>query len=247
MILISGSERRPWTPVGALIDCGLIYFIASFLASFIATWIPSEVLAALFDRPDDEDSQWARYVIVWTIWLATILWMLLADAVSRQVVTEIVRFPSFKTLSRKIKAHTFLLFFAILSIDSIAAYLFPEEFSYDNEWWHFLLTSKFKFIVLFNTLLLGPVLEEIVYRGLLFPTLANSKLGLLGSAVFTSILWSVSHFYTWPATLCIFLSGLAMCYMRHISGSLWPSLLVHIALNFFTCMQIMVSGPISTV
>jgi membrane protease YdiL (CAAX protease family) len=238
LILFSSSRRRPWTPIGVLVDCVLIYFASGFVTSLLLMSVPSIFYYQFFGISSPDELAWARYVVAWTIWLITMFWMILVEAQTRGVLDEIVLLPPIQSLTRKLWGMTIALSAMIFALDWSAVYLFPEELAADNEIWYYLLSSDFKWLMLLNAIVVGPVVEEVAYRGLLFPTVAQSQIGLIGSAILTSSLWSLTHFYAWPMTVCIFVSGLIMCYLRHVSGSLWPSLIMHSVLNVSTCVTI---------
>jgi uncharacterized protein len=201
--------------------------------------VPPNFYYQLFGLFYPDELARARYVVAWTIWLITMLWMILVEAKVRGVLSEVLLFPSIQSLTREHWGMTIALTALTFALDWSAVYLFPEELAADNEIWYYLLSSKFKWLMLLNAIVVGPVFEEVAYRGLLFPTVAQSRIGLIGSAILTSLLWSLTHFYAWPMTVCIFVSGLIMCYLRHVSGSLWPSLIMHSVLNIGSCVAIM--------
>lgn len=77
--------------------------------------------------------------------------------------------------------------------------------------------------------LIGPALEEIVFRGALFRLLAKSN-PIRSVMVTTAVLFAIVHLQ-WQMFLPIGLVGLALAFVRHASGSLVPSLLAHGAFN----------------
>jgi membrane protease YdiL (CAAX protease family) len=206
------------------------------VTSLLLISVPSSFYYQLFGLFYPDEFEWARYVVAWTIWLITMFWMILVEAETRGVLDEIVLFPPIRSLTPKLWATTIALSAMIFALDWFAGYLFPKELAADNEIWYCLLSSNFKWLMLLDAIVVGPVFEEVAYRGLLFPTIAQSRIGIIGSAILTSSLWSLTHFYVWPMIACIFISGLIMCYLRHASGSLWPSLIMHSVLNLSACV-----------
>jgi len=90
-------------------------------------------------------------------------------------------------------------------------------------------TLQRKIVVIVAAGIVGPLLEEVFFRGGIFRTLRRAHsagLTLLG----VSLLFAGAHLEPRNG-LPIFLGGLAMGYARVMSGSLWPAVLVHVAYN----------------
>lgn len=78
----------------------------------------------------------------------------------------------------------------------------------------------------------APLSEELLFRGLLLPSLAASRLGFAGAAVVTSALWTALHWgYSIVGLVEIFAIGLYFAWLRESTGSLWTPLLCHMAYN----------------
>lgn len=73
----------------------------------------------------------------------------------------------------------------------------------------------------------APLCEEFVFRGFLFPTIAKTKIGVIGAALISSALWSLIHIYSIQGMLAIFLLGLALSAILVRTGSLWPCIVCH--------------------
>ena len=95
--------------------------------------------------------------------------------------------------------------------------------------------------------------EEAVFRGLLIPTMGETKRPVLwiGSGVAAFILWHVAeaktflpgaHLFLTPIFLaCAGVLGLTCALIRYRSGSVWPCVLVH-GLAVFA-WQVFLGGP----
>jgi membrane protease YdiL (CAAX protease family) len=87
----------------------------------------------------------------------------------------------------------------------------------------------------------GPVVEEMFFRGGILRNLRRvhpSGLTLLG----TSLLFAAAHLD--PRNfLPIFLGGLAMGYVRILSGSIWPAILLHATFNTASVIVAVILGP----
>jgi uncharacterized protein len=98
-----------------------------------------------------------------------------------------------------------------------------------------LITDRASLIlVLVFTVFIGPVLEELVFRGFLFPVLARSFGSALG-VVFTAIPFALLHVgtygWTWQALLIVFIAGLVFGYARDRTGSTIASTIIHMGYN----------------
>ena len=77
-----------------------------------------------------------------------------------------------------------------------------------------------------------PVMEEFVVRGFVFRGWSHSFLGPAGAILLSSILWALVHTqYNWFGQFWIFVTGLALGYIRWRSNSIWLTVMLHSALN----------------
>jgi membrane protease YdiL (CAAX protease family) len=83
-------------------------------------------------------------------------------------------------------------------------------------------------------ILLGPLVEEIVFRGVVFDGMAATPAGLWGAVVATSAVWSFIHLQYGPTEMSvIFMLGLVLGGVRARTGSVTPCLLLHALNNAF--------------
>lgn len=83
---------------------------------------------------------------------------------------------------------------------------------------------------LVSAVVLAPVFEEIVFRGLLFATLRR-RLGLAASAVLSAAIFSVAHGYGTVGFVDVFWSGLLWAWAYERTGSLLPAIGAHALTN----------------
>jgi uncharacterized protein len=77
--------------------------------------------------------------------------------------------------------------------------------------------------------LIGPVVEELIFRGLLTAAF-RGRFGALRTAVITSLLFAVAHFI--PRVMpAVFLLGLALAFVYERIGSTVPGVLIHCLYN----------------
>jgi membrane protease YdiL (CAAX protease family) len=102
-------------------------------------------------------------------------------------------------------------------------------------------TLRRKIALLVAAGLVGPVVEEVFFRGGIFRGLRRTHsagITLLG----ISLLFAGAHRDLRNA-LPDFLGGLAMGYVRIMSGSIWPAILLHVAFNSTTVVLLVRDGP----
>jgi uncharacterized protein len=81
----------------------------------------------------------------------------------------------------------------------------------------------------FSNVVIAPVSEELVYRGLVYDRLAGSR---LGGHIVTALVWALLHMgKTWSGAATVFVSGLALGLLRWHTGSTWVTIAVHAAHN----------------
>lgn len=84
-------------------------------------------------------------------------------------------------------------------------------------------------VALFLSVLLVPVLEEIVYRGVLFSALrARYRVGL--SVLFSGLIFAVAHFDPF-IIIAILPLGFYAAFMTYKLGSIYPAIMLHMSWN----------------
>ena len=97
----------------------------------------------------------------------------------------------------------------------------PEEF--------IKLMKATPFILNFLMVVIGaPIVEELLFRGFLLSQLKTSRLGINGSIVLTSLIWTSIHLqYDLLLLIPIFFLGLLLGYLMHKYNSLYLVIIVH--------------------
>ena len=101
----------------------------------------------------------------------------------------------------------------------------PEEF--------IKLIKATPFVLNFLMVVIGaPIVEELLFRGFLFTQLKTTKLGVNGSIILTSLIWTSIHLqYDLFLLIPIFLLGLLLGYLMHKYNSLYLVIIVHAVHN----------------
>lgn len=85
----------------------------------------------------------------------------------------------------------------------------------------------------------APAFEEIFFRGFLFEGLRRSRLRLIGTIFLTSLFWALLHTqYDWYTIASIFVTGIILGVWRYKTGSLWSTLLMHMAANVYATTEV---------
>jgi membrane protease YdiL (CAAX protease family) len=83
-------------------------------------------------------------------------------------------------------------------------------------------------------LLLGPVVEELVFRGFLYPLLARALgpwLAIVATAIPFALLHGAQNEWTWQLLVPIGVAGVVFGAVRYLTGSTVAAMLVHVGYN----------------
>ena len=92
-------------------------------------------------------------------------------------------------------------------------------------------------VTLLDTVVLTPVFEEIVFRGLLFATLRR-RFGTSVAAVLSAAIFAVAHGYGVLGFAAVFWSGLLWAWAYERTGSLLPSIASHAVDNLMASLSV---------
>lgn len=91
---------------------------------------------------------------------------------------------------------------------------------------------------------LAPLAEEFVFRGMLYAAFQKTRLGVIGSGILLSALWSVMHWgYSSQNLAALFCLGLLFAWIVWRTGSLWPAVIGHGANNLVAVAALMSYQP----
>ena len=93
-------------------------------------------------------------------------------------------------------------------------------------------------MTIFDTVILTPIFEEIVFRGLLFATLRR-RFGLAPAAVLSAAIFAGAHGYGVLGFAAVFWSGLLWAWSYERTGSLLPSMAAHAADNLMASLSVL--------
>jgi hypothetical protein len=113
----------------------------------------------------------------------------------------------------------------------------PSEQLYQWTDLFFALSTNEKLVVAFGTVVLGPICEELLFRGAIYRPL-RQKHSAQTVIVVTAVLFAVVHLdpHRIPP---LFIMGCVLGYLRWASGSLVPPILMHMAFNTVPFVELM--------
>lgn len=85
------------------------------------------------------------------------------------------------------------------------------------------------FVYLSGLVILAPLVEECVFRGLMYSPF-QKKIGESGSICLTSSVWALNHLQ-FKSLISVFLLGVLLCYLYKRTKSLLPGIIVHCMMN----------------
>lgn len=137
-------------------------------------------------------------------------------------------------------AAVFVAFFFLAWIALIAAQLLLPGFDPNqaqvNEFTS-AITGNAKLISFFALVVIPPIVEEVLFRGFMFPAFSG-KVGILFGALFSSLLFGFAHLQANVGVYTVVL-GLLLCFMYKRTNSIIPGMVLHMINNYVAFAAIM--------
>ena len=89
-------------------------------------------------------------------------------------------------------------------------------------------------------IVIAPIYEELLFRGILFPYLVK-RIGLTKGLILLSLIFAGLHFHL-PSIAPLFLLSLVLCLAYWRTGSLWVSIGVHTIFNTVSILSLSITG-----
>ena len=86
-----------------------------------------------------------------------------------------------------------------------------------------------RYLYIFTAIFTGPFMEELFFRGILFPALTQ-RFGLKKGLFFSALLFALIHLHV-PALLPILLLGIVLNLLYWFTGNLWSAIALHVLFN----------------
>lgn len=191
----------------------------------IQVWLSEATLAQFF-----------YILIVEALTIAGVVWVLRRRGLTMRSIGWDRFKPRYIWLSLTGYGVYFLLFIIIAILTSI---LIPSlDFEQEQQLGFDQSQTTIGLVLVFISLvILPPLTEEIVFRGLIFTSL-RKKLPFFTTTILTSILFAIPHLQfgssaplLWVAALDTLVLSFVLCYVREKTSSLWPAISIHALKN----------------
>ena len=119
----------------------------------------------------------------------------------------------------------------MLGLDLLGRYLpMPKTTPFDQ----FFARPSDAYLTVAFAVTLGPLMEELFFRGFLYPVIAR-RMGVVWGILLTALPFGLMHFmqygYSWGAVLIVFLVGVVLTMVRAATKSVASSFLAHVGYN----------------
>ena len=206
------------------LSLGIIVFVGS---DFVSGWL-SSALWMLAPGVLLENALWSMSVVFDAYWrLFGVLAMILVFFLKPSFVKRTLLKPVPKLM------HWVLAACAVTWIFDIALYQLPDTWfpldpteghHWDEMGWGALFSG------LISAVILAPICEEFIFRGLLYNTIKN-RLGVHAGVWISAIIFTAVHFYGVQGLLGVGFFGVVMGYLYRYTNSLLPCILCHALFN----------------
>ena len=232
-LIIPTPNNPPWS-------CWMAFGIWTFsvlaiLFVPILCLIPYIIYIALEGNSSVENIQNDRTAIIVSI-LGTIPAHILTIVLAWFIVTKNKKFSFKQTLGWSPNNFRWFYYILILggffAIATLVSYLIPEQ---DNELLRILRSSRTAvYIVAFIATFTAPLVEEVVYRGVLYSAIQRS-IGVKGAIAIVTALFALVHvpqYWGSPGTIILIcLLSLVLTLVRVSTGNLLPCIILHTIFN----------------
>ena len=210
---------------------GLIVFLYAFITLDVVMW-------STYVLPLSEawlEKVGGSVMVLAIPLVACVAWLLCARP--NHLFLEAFGFGS-RLTQMKVRA-TLVMSAAVIGLDGVVltllSYVLPES-SQANVWWES-LDEKLMFgsassaiLTSLDAVVGAPVVEEIIFRGLLFGTLVG-RWGFWPAALGSSLVFASLHGYELEGSISVLTTGTFLCWLYARTGRLWAPMLAHGLLN----------------
>ena len=103
-------------------------------------------------------------------------------------------------------------------------------------------STDYVWLLFVSIVILGPITEELLYRGYILRVWSQSKLGIMGSIFMVSFLWAVTHLqYDLYDMVLITLFGIMLGISRIKTGSIIPAIAMHMSWNTISLVSMVMT------
>lgn len=238
----AGYRAQTGWPAWAALPAGVIIFILAALVGFVSLWLNGDLGSDTNVLAPGGQPQMGASVAVWLVG------MQLGVVVFTYIAAGF--FSSNRVLSLSLLKPAggwSVLFWALIPMFLIAGvwtgllvFWDPEIVARDLRPFVQLMNSDAFYLVLLMICVGAPLSEEILFRGFLFSALAKTRLGLIGTSLVTSLLWTSLHAgYSIFGLIEVLWIGLYFSWLLVRTGSLWVTIFCHALYNTAVSIALM--------
>lgn len=123
----------------------------------------------------------------------------------------------------------YVILTAIVTSVAMVLFTFVDFTQAQDTGFNRVMSSPELILAFISLVIVAPVAEEILFRGYLFGKL-RKYMPVWGAIVVSSLLFAAVH-GQWNVGFDVFALAIVLCLLRIVSGSLWPSILLHMVKN----------------
>jgi uncharacterized protein len=165
------------------------------------------------------------------VFLLPVMIAMLAFVVKKRRKQPLLIYLGFRDVTKSVLASWLLIAGVLLSISFVCGKVLnrppvPE--------WFLTAYSSAKMVWLFwlSVTVIGPISEELLYRGYIIKVWEKSLIGPIFGTLFLSVLWAATHLqYDFYDMAWVFIFGTVLCISRLRTKSIYPAIVMHIAWN----------------
>jgi len=155
------------------------------------------------------------------------------------VIIRLRRLPLIENLGLKVpdgrEFLKWLLWYIPIVIIGEIIYFSTEGYKNANVWDFAPLVMVVKALTIG---IVGPMVEELIYRGLMFQRIAETRIGSIGALIATAIIFTAAHYrYDLSSILWVLVLGLYWGWVRYKTGSAIPTIVMHIIVNIIAVSE----------
>lgn len=141
------------------------------------------------------------------------------------------RVPSWKDLALTLGGLATYLGFTVVLMMVVANFIPGIDIQQEQDLGGIMPTSSIELLIVFALLVVvGPVVEELMFRGYMYGKIREAGTPAWLTILVVSVLFGAVHLQ-WNVGIDTFALSVVMCLTREISGTVWPSILMHMSKN----------------
>lgn len=222
--LQSIEPKAPLWPLKGVLAAGFVaYFLGPWLVAYGARWLGAKQWLNWTFTP--VQLQWASLVVTYGVWIGVFSW--LVRLYGRGTVAQAMGWPD--AANRLRYALMGMVGGALIFGIGVGlnAFFYWAHWSMPDPYAHWLASDRLTLLIISVTL--APLIEELVFRGLLQPCLVTF-LKPWGGVLVTAIIFTLLHgdyYHYWPVMVYVVMQALVLGGLQWQSQSIVPSIMAH--------------------